>query len=138
MGTEKNTDDKIIAAEKNKDEKIMETKKDEGEKKMATEKKSDKKSKVNEIKHDVVVDIIKLQNLTKKVVDTGVNSAEDIHQAVSKLPLKYLQKIEKIRKPVSDMMAVQEKTIGHIYDMFQNVNGKVDSIAKDLLNRAIA
>ncbi len=102
---------------------------------MATEKKTDKMAKVNEIKDDVVADISELQKLVKDVIDKGAKSVEDVHQAIAKLPLKYLQNVEKMKKPAGDMMSVQEKTIGYVYDLIHNVNDKVDDIAKDILKR---
>ena len=106
-----------------------------GDVKMAAEKKSDKKAKVTEIKDDVVADIAKLQKLVKDVVDKGAKNVEDVHQAIAKMPLKYLQKIEKIKEPATDVLEVQEKTIGHIYGLIHNINAKVDDIAKDILKR---
>lgn len=105
---------------------------------MATAKKTTKKAKAkkaSEIKDDVMADISEIQALVKDAVEKGANSVEDVHQAIAKMPLKYLQKIEKIKKPAGELIEVQEKTIGYVYDLIHNINTKVDDIAKDILKR---
>lgn len=99
---------------------------------MATKKTT---TKENGLGKEVVTDIKEIQALVKKVIDNGANTIEDVHQAIAKLPLKYLQKIDVIKDPAKDVMDVQEKTIGYVYELIRDINQKVDDFAKDVLKR---
>ncbi len=107
------------------------TKKMNKEEKMAEE----KQNKEN-LKKEVVADLTEIQKVVKDAIDKGATNVEQVHQSIAKMPLKYLEKIERIESAAKKVGDIQEKTIGYVYDLIRRVNGKVDGIAKDMLQKA--
>ena len=114
---------KIVMEEKTKDMKK--------EEKMAEE----KQNKEN-LKEEVVADLTEIQKVVKDAIDKGAANVEQVHLSIAKMPLKYLEKIERIESAAKKAGDIQEKTIGYVYDLIRRVNGKVDGIAKDMLQKA--
>ena len=110
------------------EEKTKEIKKEE---KMAEE----KQNKEN-LKEEVVADLTEIQKVVKDAIDKGAANVEQVHLSIAKMPLKYLEKIERIESAAKKAGDIQEKTIGYVYDLIRRVNGKVDGIAKDMLQKA--
>ena len=86
-------------------------------------------------KDEVVSDLEELQSVVKDAIDKGAKSIEDVHQMVAKLPLKYLEKIQAVETPAKNAIEIQERTIGHVYDLIRSINSRIDDIAKDVLKR---
>ena len=114
-------------------ETVMEetTKEMKKEEKMAEE----KQNKEN-LKKEVVADLTEIQKVVKDAIDKGATNVEQVHQSIAKMPLKYLEKIERIESAAKKAGDIQEKTIGYVYDLIRRVNGKADGIAKDMLKKA--
>ena len=86
------------------------------------------------LKDETIANIREIRNVVKNAIDQGATNVEQVHQTVAKLPLKYLERIEKIEDGAKDVRNVQEKTIGYVYDLIRNVNDKVSDIAKEILD----
>ena len=110
------------------EEKTKEMKKEE---KMAKE----KQNKEN-LKEEVVTDLTEIQKVVKDAMDKGAASVEQIHLSIAKMPLKYLEKIERVESAAKKVGDIQDKTIGYVYDLIRRVNDRVDSIAKGMLQKA--
>ncbi len=86
------------------------------------------------LKDETIANIREIRSVVKNAIDQGATNVEQVHQTVAKLPLKYLERIEKIEDEARDVRNVQEKTIGYVYDLIRNVNDKVSDIAKEILD----
>jgi adenine C2-methylase RlmN of 23S rRNA A2503 and tRNA A37 len=86
------------------------------------------------LKDETIANIREIRSVVKNAIDQGATNVEQVHQTIAKLPLKYLERIEKIEDEAKDVMKVQEKTIGYVYDLIRNVNDKVSDIAKEILD----
>ncbi|MBW2368985.1 MAG: hypothetical protein JRH15_13980 [Deltaproteobacteria bacterium] len=102
---------------------------------MSNEAKKENKKKNGALAKDVVADIKEIQKIVKNAIDNGAKSFEDVHQAIAKLPLDYLGKIEKIEDTASKVKDLQAKTIGHVYDLIKDVNDRAYDITKDMLEK---
>jgi len=92
--------------------------------------------KEQSLRSEVVTDIKKIEQVVKDAVDQGAQSVEEVHQTIAKMPLKYLEKIEPLESAAKNVKEIQEKTIGHVYDLLRTVTDKVDDVAQDILDRA--
>ena len=93
------------------------------------------KKKNESLKDETIANIREIRSVVKNAIDQGATNVEQVHQTIAKLPLKYLERIEKIEDEAKDVRSVQEKTIGHVYDLIRNVNDKVSDIAKEILDK---
>ena len=94
---------------------------------------NEEKSKKNKFMKDIVADSKEIQDLVKSAINQGAQSIEQVHQVIAKLPLNYLGRIEKFEDTTKDIKGIQEKTIGHVYDLIKTVNAKVHDVAKEML-----
>jgi uncharacterized protein Yka (UPF0111/DUF47 family) len=92
-------------------------------------------NKTQTIRKEFTGDLLNLQQVVKDAINNGATSIEQVHQALAKMPLKYLEKIERTEKVVKNVGDIQEKTIGHVYDLIRTVTDKVDDIAGDMLKK---
>jgi hypothetical protein len=125
----------IVGDLRNKENIKKEEKKMTSEKK-TTEKKKKKKSRTNELTSDVISDLQEMQNVVRDAVDDAAENVEKVHQKIISLPPKYLGKIERFEDLSSDIQEVQEKTLGHVYDLIKTINNKFNDIAVDVLKRS--
>ena len=102
----------------------------QGGSKMATEKKDEK------LINDAVEDIKHVQDVVESAIEKSSKSIEEVHLAISRLPLKYLGKVKKIKEETKDVEEVQEKLIGHVYDLIRSVNTKLSDVSKDVVSLA--
>ncbi|MBW2368983.1 MAG: hypothetical protein JRH15_13970 [Deltaproteobacteria bacterium] len=103
---------------------------------MTTEQKKTTVKKNGKLLKESIADIKDVQNVVKSSIAQGSQSIEQVHQTLAKLPLKYLGKIEKIKDTTKDVIDIQEKTIGHLYDLFRSLNDKVFDVSKDVVGLA--
>ncbi|MBW2368932.1 MAG: hypothetical protein JRH15_13710 [Deltaproteobacteria bacterium] len=103
---------------------------------MATEKQTKEAKKNGKFLKETVADIKEVQQVLESAIEQGSKSIEEVHQALVKLPLKYLGKIEKIKETTKKMCDIQEKTIGHLYDLVRSLNEKVFDVSKDVVGLA--
>ena len=101
------------------------------EKKMTTE-----KTKANALRSDVIADLKDVQKVVKDAVNVAAQNVEKIHKKFISLPPKYFGKIERFEKISKDIKEVQEKTIGHVYDLIKIINDKFNDIAEDILTKS--
>jgi methyl-accepting chemotaxis protein len=94
------------------------------------------KQKKEDLRKEVVGDLTEIQKVVKDAIDKGATSVEQVHRSVAKMPLKYLAKIDRVKSAAKDAGDIQDKTIGHIYDLINTVNTNVSNIASDILKSA--
>jgi hypothetical protein len=105
---------------------------------MTMDKVKEKKKMIGAIRNEVVTDVKEIQKIVKEAIDQGAVSIEQVHQAIAKLPLKYLGKINKIKNATDNLGGIQEKTIGHVWNLIKTVNDNAYDISKDMLDMARA
>jgi hypothetical protein len=74
-----------------------------------------------------------MKDLLQQAIDKGTTTAEEVHQAIARMPLDVLQRIAPnlpLAKTVAD---VQRLTIGTVYDAIRLVNKNAGQIAEQLL-----
>lgn len=76
-----------------------------------------------------------LKDLVQEAIDQGASSIEEVHQAIAKKPLDVLQQIEPLEVAAKGVKAIQEKTIGDVYETIRLVNKTVGDIAGDMLEK---
>jgi hypothetical protein len=86
-------------------------------------------------KSEALADMNDLRQLVQKAIDDGATNVEQVHQAIAKLPYKYLEKIELIEGKVRRVKDVQEKTIGQVYQLVRNINDKSADFAEEILKK---
>ena len=94
------------------------------------------KQKNEDLRKEIVADVTEIQKVVKDAIDQGATSVEQVHRSVAKMPLKYLAQIEGAKGAAKDAGDIQDKTIGHVYNLIQTVNDNVYSIASDILKSA--
>jgi len=77
----------------------------------------------------------RLTDLIQETVDKGATTVEEIHKAIADLPLKMLEDVEVLKKPLKEVRRVQDRSIGAVYDLIRKINGQVGSLAADVLKR---
>lgn len=87
------------------------------------------------LKSEALADLNDLRQLVQKTIDDGATNVEQVHQAIAKLPYKYLEKIELIEGQVRKVKDVQEKTIGQVYQMLRTINTKAADFAEEMLKK---
>ena len=78
-----------------------------------------------------------IADLVQESVEEGATTAEDIHKSIADLPLKVLEEIRLLEKPVREVRRVQEHSIGAIYDLIRQINDQVAELASDLLEKRL-
>lgn len=76
-----------------------------------------------------------IADLVEEAVDQGATTVEEIHKAIADLPLKILEELEILRKPVGEIRKVQDHSIRAVYDLIRDVNERVGDLASDVLSR---
>lgn len=99
---------------------------------MAAKKKAPAKKN---IRKEAVSDLREIRKLVNEAIEKGANNVEQVHQAIAKMPFKYLEKIQVIEGAARNVKEKQEKTIGQVYDALRKVNEKVDELAEEMLKK---
>ena len=99
---------------------------------MATKKKAKQKQT---LKTEALADLNELRQMVQKAIEEGATNVEQVHQAIAKIPYKYLEKIELIGDKVRVVKDAQEKTIGQVYQLLRNVNEKVADFTEEILKK---
>jgi hypothetical protein len=74
-----------------------------------------------------------IADLVQEAINRGATTAEDIHKSIANLPLKMLEEISVLKKPVREVRKVQNRSIGAVYDLIRTVNVRVGKLASELL-----
>jgi hypothetical protein len=88
---------------------------------MTTDRKADRKTVVR---------------LIEEAIDKGATTVEDVHKSIAQLPFKMLEESELLRGPAKEVRRLQDQTIGAIYDLIRHINGRVGTLAVELLDQA--
>jgi len=99
---------------------------------MATKKATKQKQT---LKSETLADLNDLRQLVKKAIDDGATNVEQVHQAIARMPYKYLEKIELIEDKVREVKDVQEKSIGQVYQLLRNINDKAADFTEEILKK---
>ena len=75
----------------------------------------------------------RLTALVQEAVESGANTAEEVHKSVMNLPLDIAERIHLLEGPVKELRRVQNESIGAIYDLVRSVNQRVGTFATELL-----
>lgn len=75
----------------------------------------------------------KIADLIQDAVDKGATTVEEVHKSIADLPLKILENVEILKKPVKEVRRVQDRSIGAVYDLIRNINEQVGKVAGDVL-----
>lgn len=75
----------------------------------------------------------RLTDLIEEAIDKGATTVEEIHKAIADLPLKILEEIDFLKKPLKRVEKVQDRSIGAVYDLIRAINEKVAQLARNML-----
>jgi hypothetical protein len=78
----------------------------------------------------------RVAELIHEAVDKGATTVEDIHKSIADLPLKILEEVEFLKKPVKEVRRIQHRSIGAVYDLIRSVNEQVGKLGSDVLSRS--
>ena len=76
-----------------------------------------------------------LKDLVQETINRGATSVEEVHKAIARLPFDTLAKIALFERPAESARALQERSIGTIYDAIRKLNVSVGEIADELLKK---
>jgi phage terminase large subunit-like protein len=87
------------------------------------------------LKSEALTDLKEVRKLVRKAIEDGATNVEQVHQAIAKMPLKYLEKIELIEDKARGVKKVQEKTIGQVYQLLRTINTKAADFTEEILKK---
>lgn len=93
------------------------------------------KEQTHTFKSEALADLNDLRQLVQKAIDDGATNVEQVHQAIAKLPYKYLGKIEMIEGKVCKVKDFQEKSIGQVYQLLRAINDKAADFTEEILKK---
>jgi uncharacterized protein YaaR (DUF327 family) len=93
------------------------------------------KEQTHPFKYEALADLNNLRQLVQKAIDDGATNVEQVHQAIAKLPYKYLEKIELIDGKVRKIKDFQEKSIGQVYQLLRAINDKAADFTEEILKK---
>ena len=76
-----------------------------------------------------------LKDLVRDVVNKGATSVEEIHKTIAAMPFSALEKFGPMEESAKSAKALQDRTIGAVYDIIRKVNDEVDKIATEILDK---
>jgi hypothetical protein len=74
-------------------------------------------------------------DLVQEAIEKGATTAEDVHKAIANLPLKILEELEPLKKPIKEVRRVQDHSIGAVYDLIREINRRVGKLASEALRQ---
>ena len=77
-----------------------------------------------------------LTKLIEETIDKGATTAEDIHRAITSLPITMLERLGASEEATQGARKIQDSTIGSIYELVHDINHKVLGLANDLIAEA--
>ncbi len=80
----------------------------------------------------------RIVELIQEAVDKGATTVEETHKAIADLPLKMLEEIEVLKKPVKEVRRVQDRSIAAVYDLIREINEQIRKLAGEILRRRAA
>lgn len=91
--------------------------------------------KTNTTRSEAIADFKEIRQLIKEAIENGANHVERVHQAIARIPFKYLEKVKRLERVAEDVNAVQRKSIKHGYDLLRKAVISLDDIATEILER---
>jgi len=76
-----------------------------------------------------------IADLVEEAIDKGATTVEEIHKSIADLPLKVLEKINILKKPIKEVRRVQDYSIGAVYDLIREINERAGKLASDMLRK---
>jgi hypothetical protein len=76
-----------------------------------------------------------IADLVEEAIDRGATTVEEIHKAIADLPLKVLEEIRILKKPIKEFRRVQDHSIGVVYDLIRQINERVSKLASNMLRK---
>jgi hypothetical protein len=73
-------------------------------------------------------------HVVEQVIEKGANAAEEIHRAVSDIPVAILENLG-LEEAATETRKIQDRSIGVIYRLIRVVNHQVTELATDLLEQ---
>jgi len=87
------------------------------------------------IRSEALSDLKEIRKLVKEAIDAGANNVERVHQAIARIPFKYLEKVKRLERVAEDADVVQRKSIKHGYDLLRELVKSMDDITVEILER---
>ena len=76
-----------------------------------------------------------IADLVEEAIDRGATTVEEIHKAIADLPLKVLEEIQILKKPIREFRRVQDRSIGVVYDLIRQINERINKLASNMLRK---
>jgi hypothetical protein len=76
-------------------------------------------------------DLNAVRLLVQDAINRGASTVEDVHRSIAAMPLEALKKVAP--GPATTAQAVQDQTIGSIYDAIRSLNEQAGQIAERIL-----
>ncbi len=82
----------------------------------------------------MITDQIKtLKDFVENAIDKGACSVEEVHKKIADMPFDFIAKIGPLQESAEQAKALQDNTIGSIYEAIRFVNKKAGEYAEELL-----
>jgi hypothetical protein len=72
----------------------------------------------------------------EEAIEKGATTVEEVHKSIAQLPFKVLEASDLLPGPAKGVRRLQDRTIGAVYDLIRHVNGRVGTLAMELLDQA--
>ena len=99
------------------------------------EKMTENTKTTDKIRAEVVADLEEMQTLMKGAVAGVTENVEKVHKKLVSLPADYIGQIKPLESVSKDVQEIQEKTLGHAYDLIKVINSTFNDITKDILSK---
>lgn len=76
-----------------------------------------------------------LQGMVREAIDKGATNVEEVHKALAKMPLDFLAKIGPLENLANQGKALQDQSIGSVYESIRLVNQKAGELASQMLGK---
>jgi hypothetical protein len=99
------------------------------------EKMSESTKKTDQVKKEVFTDLEEMLSLMKGAVEGVTLNVEKVHKKLVSLPADYLGQITPLGNVAKDVQDIQEKTLGHAYNLIKVINSTFNDITKDVITK---
>ena len=72
-------------------------------------------------------------DLIQAAIDDGATTVEETHKAIADLPLRILEEVKLLKKPIKEVRKIQDRSIGAVYGLIRDINDQVGQLAADML-----
>ena len=71
--------------------------------------------------------------MVHEAIDEVTTIVEGIHRSIAEAPLRVAQDFAPLETPVDEWRAIQNRSIGAVYDLVRQINGEIGRLTADLL-----